>query len=88
MPATHVGIREFREQLSMYLESDSPLAITRYGEVIGYYLPAQPRPRVSDAEALRHVAAQLDQLMAANGVTEEALVDEFVFLRKHGRRPA
>ena len=34
MPATHVGIREFRERRSMYLESDSPVAITRSGEVI------------------------------------------------------
>ena len=86
MRATHVGTREFREQLSVYLESDAPVAITRHGEVIGYYLPVRPRPRVSDAEALRNAAAQLEQLMAASGLTEDVLVDEFATLRKHGRR--
>ena len=88
MPATHVGIREFRERRSMYLESDSPVAITRSGEVIGYYLPAQPRPCVSDFTALCNAAAPLEQLMAASGVTEDVLVDEFVSLKKQGRPPA
>lgn len=85
MPATQVGTREFREQLSAYLESDSPVAITRHGEVIGYYLPVRPRPRVTDAQALRRAAAQLEQLIAASGVSEDALVDEFTALRKQGR---
>lgn len=86
MSATHVGTREFREQLSVYLESDSPVAITRHGEVIGYYLPVRPRPRVSDTEALRRAAAQLEQLIAASGVSEDTLVDEFASMKKHGRR--
>ena len=60
MPATHVRIRAFREQRSMYLASDSPVAITRCDEVISDYWPAQPRPRVSDFTALGNAAVPLE----------------------------
>ena len=44
-----VGIREFRENLANYLlQSDKPVAITRHGDTVGYYLPA--RRKRSDAE--------------------------------------
>src|SRR5271169_4914398 len=40
MGAQSVGIREFRDNLATYLlESDGPVAITRHGDTIGYYLP-------------------------------------------------
>jgi hypothetical protein len=29
MPAIKVGVREFREQIARYLESDMPVAVTR-----------------------------------------------------------
>ena len=86
METTRVSTREFREQRSVYLASDSPVAITRHGEVIGYSLPVRPRFRVTDAEALRRATAQLEQLMAASGTTDDTLVDEFTSLRKQGRR--
>ncbi len=34
-----VGIREFRGQLSSFLESTTPVAITRHGETVGFYVP-------------------------------------------------
>jgi hypothetical protein len=34
---TKVGVKEFRANLPSYLESMSPIAITRHGETIGYY---------------------------------------------------
>ena len=44
MQPTRVGIREFRENLSSYLESKTPVAITRHGATIGIYLPTKPKP--------------------------------------------
>ena len=35
MQTTKVGIREFRENLADYLESKTPVAITRHGATIG-----------------------------------------------------
>jgi len=39
---TKVGVKEFRAHLLSYLESVFPIAITRHGETIGYYIPAHP----------------------------------------------
>jgi antitoxin (DNA-binding transcriptional repressor) of toxin-antitoxin stability system len=77
-----VGIREFREKLSDYLESSEPVAITRHGETIGFYVPTRKRPSEADLDALRRAGEQLDALIAANGATEEELVSEFKALRK------
>lgn len=53
MQSTKVGIREFRENLSSYLESNPPVAITRHGATIGIYVPTKPGPSQADVEALR-----------------------------------
>ena len=37
-----VGVKEFRAHLPSYLDSMSPIAITRHGETIGYYIPTRP----------------------------------------------
>ena len=43
METEKIGMREFRENLAGYLESGKPLAITRHGETLGFYIPAQKR---------------------------------------------
>jgi hypothetical protein len=48
MQSAKVGIREFRENLSSYLESPSPVAITRHGATIGIYVPTKPKPSQAD----------------------------------------
>jgi antitoxin (DNA-binding transcriptional repressor) of toxin-antitoxin stability system len=77
-----VGIREFREKLSGYLESTTPVAITRHGETIGFYLPARKSPKEDDLDALRRAGERLDALIAGSGATEDELVSEFKKLRK------
>jgi antitoxin (DNA-binding transcriptional repressor) of toxin-antitoxin stability system len=85
MQTEKVGIREFRENLSGYLESPKPVAITRHGETIGFYVPTRRRPGAADLEALRIAGERLSALIAASGATEEELVDEFKALRKARR---
>ncbi len=60
MQATKVGIREFRENLSSYLESKAPVAITRHGMTIGVYLPTRPKPTQEQLEAFR-IAGELQR---------------------------
>jgi antitoxin (DNA-binding transcriptional repressor) of toxin-antitoxin stability system len=86
MPTQRVGIREFRENLSGYLESATPVAITRHGETIGFYVPAHKPPNEEDLEALRRANERLSSLIAASGATEDELVNEFKSERK--MRPA
>jgi hypothetical protein len=85
MQATRVGIREFRENLSSYLESKTPVAITRHGATIGIYVPTRPKPSQVDLEALRVAGEKMQQLIAASGTTEEELMQDFKKLRRQRR---
>jgi PHD/YefM family antitoxin component YafN of YafNO toxin-antitoxin module len=78
MEPVKVGIREFRERLAAYLlESDAPVAITRHGDTVGYFIPARRKRSVTERAALKEAAAQFDLLLAAKGITEDELVSEF-----------
>jgi len=86
METLKVGIREFREKLATYLlESDKPLAITRHGDTVGYYLPARRRRSEAERSALRQAAARLQEMLAAEGVTEDTIIADFKRWRA-GRR--
>jgi len=79
---TKVGIREFRENLSSYLESKKPVAITRHGATIGIYVPTKPKPSQADLEAFRTASERMQELIAAAGTSEEELVADFKRLRR------
>ena len=85
MQATKVGIREFRENLSSYLESKTPVAITRHGATIGLYLPTRPKPSMADIEAFRLAGEKMQELIAAAGTSEEELMEDFKKLRRERR---
>ena len=85
MQATRVGIREFRENLSSYLESKTPVAITRHGATIGIYVPTRPNASQADLEALRVAGEKMQELIAAAGTTEDELMEDFKRLRRERR---
>ena len=74
---TKVGVKEFRANLPSYLESLSPIAITRHGETIGYYIPTRHGRNQQDLDALRHAAAKLEAMMSALRVSEDDVAAEF-----------
>ena len=85
METVKIGIREFRENLAGYLESGTPLAITRHGETLGFYIPAQKRSRKAELEAMRAAAKDLDEMIASWGASEDGLVEEFKGIRRSAR---
>ena len=85
MPATKVGIREFRENLATYLESKTPVAITRHGATIGIYLPTRPRPSQAQLEAFRVAGEKMQELIAAAGTSEDEIVADFKRARRERR---
>jgi antitoxin (DNA-binding transcriptional repressor) of toxin-antitoxin stability system len=86
MERSKVGIREFREQLGMYLESDQPVAVTKHGRTVGFYIPVRRDVTSEDRQALRDAGRRLDAWMAENRVSEPELVDDFERARKAGRK--
>jgi antitoxin (DNA-binding transcriptional repressor) of toxin-antitoxin stability system len=85
METEKIGMREFRENLAGYLESGKPLAITRHGETLGFFIPAQKRSRKAEVEAMRAAAKELDAMIASWGVSEDQLMREYDEIRRAGR---
>jgi PHD/YefM family antitoxin component YafN of YafNO toxin-antitoxin module len=86
MATLKVGIREFREKLASYvLQSDKPLAITRHGDTVGYYLPARRGRSEAERTALKEAATRLQEMLAAEGITEDEIIGDFKRWRA-GRR--
>jgi hypothetical protein len=83
METIKVGIREFRSQLPHYLlEAGCPVAITRHGETIGYFIPSKELTSASDIEALKIAGAKIDAMLKEANVDVEEIVTEFHELRR------
>ena len=82
MEPTKVGVREFREKLAYFLEAGKPVAVTRHGETVGFYIPTRRKTVKKDLTALKAAAAQLDAMLEASGITEDELVEDFKRLRR------
>jgi antitoxin (DNA-binding transcriptional repressor) of toxin-antitoxin stability system len=85
METQKIGVREFREKLADYLESGAPLAITRHGETLGFYIPAKKRSRKAELEAMRAAAKELDEMIASWGASEDELMEEIKEIRRTSR---
>jgi prevent-host-death family protein len=82
-----VGIREFRENLANYLlQSDKPVVITRHGDTVGYYLPARRRRSEAERAQLKEAAARLQEMLIAEGISEDEIIEDFKRWRAQGRK--
>ncbi len=84
-----VGVREFRANLPHFLaESDQPMAITRHGEVLGYFIPSKRRtPSEAQDAALLTAVARMREFVAEMAVDEDAVIANFKRARKAGNSP-
>lgn len=87
MATIKVGVREFRERIAGFLESDTPVAVTRRGETLGVYVPTRRKHRkTAELSELKAAADRLAKALA--DVDEEQLVAEFKELRRRGKGAA
>ncbi len=77
-----IGMREFRNNLAKYLNSDRPIAVIRHGQTVGYFLPTQQPPVDAELAGLKRAAEKLDALLQEAGIAEDTLVAEFRQLRE------
>lgn len=76
--AVKVGYVNFERSWPLYLlESDTPVAITRHGDTVGYYIPARRKREETDRTALKEAASLLQQALAAEGISEEEVLADF-----------
>ncbi len=81
METAKVGIREFRQDLAEYIASSKPVAVTRHGQTVGYFIPTQGQAE-ADLASLKKASKTLDRLLAAKGVDVEDIVADFKVARK------
>lgn len=87
MEAVKVGIREFREKLATYLlESEAPVAITRHGDTVGYYISARRKREETERAALKGAAISLQRALAAEGVSQEEILADFKRWRRSAKK--
>jgi PHD/YefM family antitoxin component YafN of YafNO toxin-antitoxin module len=76
-----------REKLARYLlETEVPVAITRHGDTIGYYIPARRKRSEAERTALKEAAVRLQQVLTAEGISEEEILNDFKQWRAGGRK--
>jgi len=83
MPRTrikNVGVREFRDHASTYLSGGEPLAVSKHGQVIGFYVPVE-----RDGDEVRRAVARLgeavERVLKETGMNEDEL-DSLLDLRR------
>jgi len=86
MQALKVGIREFRTDLAEYIASKTPVTITRHGQTVGYFIPAQGQVEANIA-ALKQASKTLDELIQKHEIDIEQVVSEFKTVRKRSSQP-
>lgn len=76
MKSIKVGIREFRAGLAEFIASSTPVAVTRHGLTVGYFIPTHGETE-TEITSLKKVSKQLDRLLAAKRIDVDADVDQF-----------
>jgi antitoxin (DNA-binding transcriptional repressor) of toxin-antitoxin stability system len=86
MEAEKINVREFRQNLAGYLERGRPLAITRHGETLGFFIPAHKRDRTAELKAMRAAAKELDSMIQSWDASEDDLMKEYKAIRETARK--
>jgi hypothetical protein len=71
-----VGVREFRDHATLYLSGSDPIAVSKHGRVIGFYVPVK-RDEDEVRRALDRFGATVNRILQETGMTEDELADLF-----------
>lgn len=71
-----VGVREFRDRATAYLSGTEPVAVSKHGHVIGFYLPVE-RDQDHVRRALDKLGRSVEKVLAETGLSEEELAELF-----------
>jgi antitoxin (DNA-binding transcriptional repressor) of toxin-antitoxin stability system len=85
MTATKVGIREFRAGLAEYIDADAPIAVTRHGQTVGYFIPTRS-DRAAEVAKLKAAGEKLDALLQLEESEVDEMVEEFKQLRRGAKK--
>ncbi|MFO1263403.1 MAG: type II toxin-antitoxin system Phd/YefM family antitoxin [Rhodoferax sp.] len=73
--------------MAEYIASSTPVAVTRHGQTVGYFIPTHGQVE-ADIAALKKASKTLDKLLEAQGVDVEAVVADYKTARRKTSAPA
>ena len=79
----NVGVREFRDHATAYLSGNEPVAISKHGRVIGFYIPLD-RDEDEVHRAIAKLSQTVDRVLDETGMTEDELAGLFDLRRSPG----
>jgi hypothetical protein len=65
-----VGVREFRDRATTYLSGSDPVAVSKHGHVIGFYIPLE-RDEDEARRAVARLGDAVEQVLTETGMDEE-----------------
>jgi antitoxin (DNA-binding transcriptional repressor) of toxin-antitoxin stability system len=77
-----VGVREFRDHATTYLSGSDPVAVSKHGRVVGFYIPLQ-RDEDEVPRALARLGEAVSQVLDETGLSEEELAQMFDLRQRH-----
>ena len=72
----NVGVREFRDHATKYLSGSDPVAVSKHGQVIGFYIPIEADRELS-RRAMEQLGRSVEAILSETGMTEEELSSLF-----------
>jgi len=82
MAASAVSIREFRAHLAEHVDASAPVAVTRHGRTVGFFIPVKT-DLTAEIAAFKSAADQLDELLSQE--EREAALAELDMIDHEGR---
>ncbi len=80
----NVGVQDFRDHATHYLSGTTPVAASKHGRVIGFYLPLQ-RDEGEVARALAQLSEGVEQAIENSGLSENELAALFDLRRQRNQ---
>jgi len=67
-----VGVREFRDRATAYLSGPEPVAVSKHGHVIGFYIPVE-RNDDEVRRAVDRLGKAVERVLKETGMSEDEL---------------
>jgi antitoxin (DNA-binding transcriptional repressor) of toxin-antitoxin stability system len=71
-----VPVRDFRASLASYIDSTEPVAVTRHGRTVGFFVPTKANV-AEEMAAFQAAAERLRDALAEQDADPEEIVAEF-----------
>lgn len=76
MAIKYVGVGEFRDHATTYLSGNEPVAVSKHGQVIGFYIPLD-RDEDEVRRAVERLREAVGQVLEETGLPAEELAQAF-----------